>query len=191
MKIDPMNFFGRFGEENTTPDPLGDLYNHGFPCQVSKFWDPWSSKTPAISRFAPLQFAFCSELRPGLVTPELLASIIDKIAAAASVTGWTLHDSGVRFLFGWILLGFYRASYCIQICIFVSQQCARTYLWLQYCYRVFFCGHPSSCLVSFDFCLKNMIRPVSHDRSTTKKGPSDATMPQLGSTARLLKYVLY
>ena len=57
-------------------------------------------------RFAPLQFAFCSELRPGLVTPELLASVIDKIAAVASVTGW-------------ILLGFYRESYRIQICTFV------------------------------------------------------------------------
>jgi len=35
--------------------------------------------------FAPLQFAFCSVLDPGLVTPELLASVIDKIAAVASV----------------------------------------------------------------------------------------------------------
>ena len=59
-----------------------------------------------VPRFAPLQFAFCSVLGPSSVTPELLASVIDKIAAVASVTGLLffkdlflvrLHDSEFVF----------------------------------------------------------------------------------------------
>lgn len=72
-----------------------------FLTRYPSFGTPDPPRISAISRFASLQFAFCSELRPGLVTPELLASVIDKIAAAASVTGWTLHDSGVR-VFVWV-----------------------------------------------------------------------------------------
>lgn len=87
--------------------------------------------------------------------------------------------------FCWVSRG---GSYCMQICNCLTHS-VRV---LIYDYNIVieysFCGHSSSCLVSFDLCFKNMIRPVSHDRSTTKKGASDATMPQLGSTARLLKY---
>ena len=161
-----------------------------FLTRYPSFGTPDPPKIAAISRFAPLQFAFCSELRPGLVTPELLASVIDKIAAVASVTGWTLHDSDVR-VFVWVDFVGFLAGKLLYADMYICFTTVCAYLFMTTILLYYFCGHSSSCLVSFDFCLKNMIRPVSHDRSTTKKGASDATMPQLGSTARLLKYVFY
>lgn len=102
MKIGPMNFFGRFGRGKTQPTGILRGLKPWFSLPGIQVLGPLIlQKIQRFLRFAPLQFAFCSELRPGLVTPELLASVIDKIAAVASVTGWTLHDSDVR-VFVWV-----------------------------------------------------------------------------------------
>lgn len=140
-------FWGDLEGENSNPRSVRGLKPWFSLPGIQVLGPLFLQKFQRFLRFAPLQFAFCSELRPGLVTPELLASVIDKIAAAASVTGWTLHDSGVRFLFGWILLGFYKGSYCMQICICLTTVCA--YLFMTTILLYSFCGHSSSCLVSF------------------------------------------
>ena len=100
---------------------------------------PWSQGLPRmVPRFAPLQFAFCSVLGPSSVTPELLASVIDKIAAVASVTVLLFFKD----LFWWDFMT--RSSFFLVFFVggrfFVGFNWGKLYIYVYYIH-IYLCGY--------------------------------------------------